>query len=393
VRVNRFDVAEIGRPVRTPQGFIRVPAFLTRAGVLEYKRADGSTVRELRHPDEVFRPDSLASLSAAPLTDLHPKEMVSPKNVRSLRVGHVGEAVRQDGHRVAATVTIEDEQVIAAVERGDRREISCGYACAIDATPGEWNGQHYDAVQRDIVYNHAALGPRNWGRAGSEVALRLDSGDAMTASALGAPPERRDDGLGDPSGGDAEMDNVTIRVDGLDVQLPKQWAQVVELAISKRDASLAERTKERDAAQGRLDALAKEHDELKTKLAAADDPKRLDAAVHARATLIEQARKVLPAEHKFDGQTPRQVHEAVLKQLDPKLDLAGKSDEYIAARFDHAVETAASSQPATRSTSLDRSRVVTTQSVSRIQPATARQDAAAYVPEWMKPLATSKDRH
>jgi len=157
-----------------------VPAYVTRAGVLEYKRADGTTVRELRHPDEVFRPASLESLSAAPLTDLHPKEMISPKNVRSLRVGHVGEAVRQDGHRVAATVTIEDEQIIALVERGERREISCGYACAIDATPGVWDGEHYDAVQRDIVYNHAALGPRNWGRAGSEVALRLDSGDAMT---------------------------------------------------------------------------------------------------------------------------------------------------------------------------------------------------------------------
>jgi hypothetical protein len=376
-----------------------VPAFLTRAGVLEYRRADGTTVRELRHPDEVFRPDSLASLSAAPLTDLHPKEMVSPKNVRSLRVGHVGEAVRQDGHRVAASVTVEDEQTIALVERGDRREISCGYACAVDPTPGQWNGEHYDAVQRDIVYNHAALGPRNWGRAGSEVALRLDSGDAMTACAFGAPPERRDDGLSDPPGGVSTMTTMstepqsTIRVDGLDVQMSKQWAQVVELAISKRDASLLERTKERDAAQGRLDALTKEHDELKKKLTAAEDPTRLDAAVSARAALIEQARKVLPVEHKFDGQTPRQVHEAVLKKLDAKLDLASRSDEYVAARFDQVVESAPA-QPVGRSTSLDRSRSATTQSAPSTQHVTARQDAAAaYVPEWMKPLATSKDRH
>ena len=362
-----------------------MPAFLTRAGVLEYKRADGSTVRELRHPDEVFRPDSLASLSAAPITDLHPKEMVSPKNVRTLRVGHVGEAVRQDGHRVAATVTIEDEQVIAAVERGDRREISCGYACEVDPTPGEWNGQHYDAMQRSIIYNHAALGPRNWGRAGSEVALRLDAGDAMMATAFGAPPERRDDGPSDPPGGDSAMTTepqATIRVDELDVQVPKQWAQVIEIALKQRDDAL----KERDAAQGRADAAEK-------KLAAAEDPKRIDEAVTARTMLLEQARKVLPAEHKFDGQTPRQVHEAVLKKLDDKLDLTGKSDEYVQALFDHLPSTAPARASTGRNDALDRARSATTQSVSRIQPATGRQDAAAYTPEWMKPLATSKDRH
>ena len=375
--------------MRTPQGFLRVPAYVTRAGVLEYKRADGTTVRELRHPDEVFRPASLESLSAAPLTDLHPKEMVSPKNVRSLRVGHVGEAVRQDGHRVAATVTIEDEQMIALVERGERREISCGYACAIDATPGVWDGEHYDAVQRDIVYNHAALGPRNWGRAGSEVALRLDSGDAMTATAYGAPPERRDDGTTDLPGGDAQMDHVTIRVDELDVQVPKQWAQVIEKGLKQRDDALTERTKERDTAQGRADAAEKEVKDLKEKLAAADDPKRIDQAVTARTTLVEQARKVLPAEHKFDGQTPRQIHEAVLTKLDAKLDLKGKSDEYVSARFDHAIESAPAHASTGRNDALDRSRAATTSNGTQSTPA-ARRDP--FVPDWQKPLATSKDR-
>jgi hypothetical protein len=388
VRVNRFDVAEIGKPVRTPQGFLRVAAFLTRAGVFEYKRHDGSMARELRPPEEVFRADSLASLSAAPLTDLHPTEMVSPKNVRTLRVGHVGEAVRQDGNLVAASVTIEDEEVIARVERGDRREISCGYQCRLDVTAGDYNGQRYDAVQRDIVYNHAALGPRNWGRAGSEVALRLDSGDAMTASAFGAPPERRDDGPSDPPGEESEMDTVTMRVDGLDVQVPKVGAQVFEKALKERDDALAERIKERDSALGRADAAEKENKDLKAKLAAAEDPKRLDQAVSARSALLEQARKVLPAEHKFDGQTPRQIHEAVLKKLDDKLDLAGKSDEYVQARFDGAIASAPVQQGAPRNDALERSRAATTSNTSQSTSA-ARQDA--FVPEWQKPLSVSKD--
>ena len=37
----------------------------------------------------------------------------------------------------------------------------------------------YDAIQRGIVYNHAALGPSGWGRQGATVALKFDAGDAV----------------------------------------------------------------------------------------------------------------------------------------------------------------------------------------------------------------------
>src|SRR5262252_7976168 len=103
--VARFDVAALGKPERTSQGFLRVPAYVTRCGVLEYKRPDGTVVRELRPRDEVFKADSLATLSAAPVTDLHPTVMISPANVRELSVGHVGDHVKADGELVAAHVT------------------------------------------------------------------------------------------------------------------------------------------------------------------------------------------------------------------------------------------------------------------------------------------------
>jgi uncharacterized protein len=385
-RVNRFDVAEIGKPVRTPQGFLRVPAFLTRAGVLAYTRADGTVVRELRPPDEVFAPDSLASLAAAPLTDLHPTEMVSPKNVRQLRRGHVNEAVRRDGRMVAATVTVEDEDTIAKVERGDLREISCGYQCQIDPTPGEFEGERYDVVQRGIVYNHAALGPRNWGRAGSEVALRLDSGDAMAASTVEAPPERRGEDTGPRAGGET-VDLTNVRVDGLDIQVPKQWAQVVEKALKQRDDALGALTKERDTAQGKLDAANTALTESQKKLAELQDPKRLDGAVAARMSLLEQARRVLPATDKLDGLSTRQVHEAVLKKLDTALDLTGKSDDYVVARFDHAIATLGPAQP--RNDAFDRSREATG---PRHLPPAPLAAPAPYIPPWQQPLSVSKDR-
>lgn len=405
IRVSRFDVAEIGKPTRTPQGFLRVPAALTRTGVLTYRRADGTTVRELRPPEEVFREDSLSSLGYAPVTDLHPTEMVSPANVRKLAIGHVSAVVHKDGDLVAGTITIEDADAIKAVDEGKRREVSCGYNCRLDATPGTYNGERYDVVQRDIVYNHAALGPRGWGRAGSHVALRvdgkdddaaksgdvfrLDSGDAVNEDTFGAPSERGDAGEED------DMDLITMRVDGLDVQLPKQTGQVVEKAIKTREDSLTTVTRERDTLQGKFDAQVAELAETKKKLAEANDPKRLDEAVNARASLLEQAKRVLPADHKFDGLTTRQIQEAVIKRIDDKLDMAGKSDDYVTARFDGAIASHGAGSNSNRNDALDEARRRSVGSsgggggAGSNQP---RNDAAAPLrAAWQQPLAVTKD--
>lgn len=399
--VSRFDVAEIGKAVRTPQGFLRMQAYLTRVGVFAYTRADGTTVRELRPADEVFRQESLATLSSAPVTDLHPAEMVSPTNVKKLRVGHVGEAVRKDGQLVAAHITVEDAEIIAKVESGDRREISCGYRCRIDATPGTHNGEAYDVVQRDIVYNHAALGPRNWGRAGKDVCLRVDSkeepaqgeehvfrldaADAVSATTHSAPSEREDK--------DDDMDMTTIRVDGIEVQVAKQGAPIIERELTKRTDAAADAKKALDTLQGKFDALSAEHDKLKKTHAEATDPKRLDAAVSERAALLEQARRVLPAEQKLDGLSPRQVHEAVLKKLDEKADFAGKSDEYVLARFDAAIAAMPADGGAgdKRTDALDRFRSDTTPKGNGGGGEHKRQDSAPQLAEWQRPLAYSKD--
>lgn len=403
-RVSRFDVAEIGKPTRTPQGFLRVPAYLTRVGVFAYKRADGTTVREFRPAEEVFREDSLATLSSAPVTDLHPTEMVSPTNVRKLRVGHVGEAVRKDGRFVSAPVIVEDADVISKVDKRERCEISLGYKCRIDATPGVHEGEAYDVVQRDIVYNHAALGPKNWGRAGADVRLRVDSNDqpdqgdeqvfrldasdAVSAETHGAPSERNNE--------DDDMDMTAIRVDGIEVQVSKQGAPIIEREIKQRTDAAVEAKKALDTLQGKFDAQSAELTKVKEQLKEATDPKRLDTAVNERAALLEQARRVLPAEHKFDGQSPRQVHEAVLKKLDDKADFTGKSDEYVLARFDAAITALPADggkSAGQRADALDNLRHGTAPSGggNNNSQSQQRQDSASQVAEWQKPLSYSKD--
>jgi hypothetical protein len=63
---------------------------------------------------------------------------------------------------------------------------------------------------------------------------------------------------------------------------------------------------------------------------------RLDAAHTERLELLAQARELLPWTT-FDELSNRQIHEAVLHKLDQKLDLTGRSDEYVCGRFDSAM--------------------------------------------------------
>lgn len=185
----RLDFAPITGAKLTSTGALRIEAALGRVGVCVYRPPGAPERRELRPPDEVFRADSMATLAGAIVTDLHPprdEAWMTPASWRKHAVGWVGDNVRQDGKLLRGTVTVQDAEMIALVRDGKRREVSPGYICRnIDPTPGRWDGKDYgphvttgepyDFVQRDIVYNSVGIGPRGWGRQGSEVALRLDS--------------------------------------------------------------------------------------------------------------------------------------------------------------------------------------------------------------------------
>ncbi len=355
-RAVRFDIGSLGRAETTPQGFLRVPGNVTRVGVLSYARADGSTFRELRHPDEVFRGDSLRSLGFAPVTDRHPAELVSPRNVRDLQVGIVTNA-RQDTRFVRSDLIVQDQRMIEKVQRGDARELSAGYTCRIDATPGEFQGERYDGIQRGIEYNHVALGPRDWGRAGPQVALHVDGMDDALRSALGV--ERFDAELatllalhpeavlplsqndaGRQPGKEPPVDTKTIRIDGIDYKVDASAAPHIEGYISKLASALGVETKRADTAEGKLGATTAELGATKTKLDAATKPETIQTAVRSRVALEASARKVLGPEAKLDGKLDREIKVEVLKSKDEKFDAKDRSDAYIDGRFDIIVETA-----------------------------------------------------
>ena len=384
--VSRYDVAVLGNAEKTSQGFLRMPAHLTRAGILEYRRADGTTIRELRPAAEVFAPQSLATLRAAPLTDLHPTEMISPANVRKLSIGIVSEDVRADGELVAAAVTVQEADAIAAVERGERREISCGYRCRIDATPGTFRGQKYDQVQRDIVYNHVALGPRNWGRAGRDIALRidaaegeaqpdatvfrLDAADALSISTpLTAAGKQR-----------ARMDMTTIDLDGAHVEVPREVAPKILQALSVRTDALGEVVIERDERDEKIKTLEDRIDQLEAALREA--PAKIEAAARERSAVIERVKPVLGDDAtRMDGMSVRDMQVAFIAKINPAFVAKDRTDDQISTAFD----ALASVEPrADGPGSIGAARAT----IAPVRQPVTRTDSK-WVPEWRKPLSYS----
>jgi len=178
----RTDRSILGAVQRTPQGGIRVPATVTRSGVLTYLQPDGSKRREYRPASEVFSVEHLASLRGAPVTDLHPGSgRVDSKTWRSLSVGHAGETPAQEGDHVLTDLYIQDSGSIDLIESGERSEVSLGYDTDLVLGKGvSPEGEEYDATQTNLRVNHVALVPK--GRAGS-ARLRLDGDEEISECA------------------------------------------------------------------------------------------------------------------------------------------------------------------------------------------------------------------
>ena len=178
--VSRVDLrsGKVSSVRRTPQGGLIARTTLTRTGVFPYKMPDGSVRREFRPADEVLSPRALASFKNAPVTIDHPGR-VHPGNWREHVRGHVADAPTVDNEHAVGDIVLQDGKAINDVEDDKLSEVSCGYDCAIDPTPGTWNGQPYDVVQRNHTINHVAIGPKGWGRMGPTVKMHLDSGAAV----------------------------------------------------------------------------------------------------------------------------------------------------------------------------------------------------------------------
>lgn len=351
---------------RTSIGGFRIPARIARTGVLVYRNPDGTTRRELRLEEEVFKADSLATLADVPVIDIkHHTRLHDPKSWKEVTLGHVS-SVRRDGKFIASELVVQDQETLDGIDNGERTEISCGYRCHLDMTPGVYEGEQYDCVQRNIRYNHAALCPPNRGRAGPEVGLRLDDNSGPAWGVANLTEE-----------GDTTM-TIKIRLDGKEYEVGSQshldaiehghTANIAKLK-SEADARLAQvkldAKTEVDALKVKLDTLEGERDGLAAKI------EKFNADAKASKEADDKKKKEDDEAFNFKKKARRKLERMALRffadedededKLDAKLDsmsdrdlmlhcigksvknfdaksVEGKSDDYVAARFDSIVE-------------------------------------------------------
>lgn len=329
--MKRLDyVGALGSVERTPQGGLRVPAAVTRAGVLRYKDSSGREWGELRPPEEVFSEDSLATLRGAPVTDLHPDEMVTPATHKTLAVGHVHDSIAVEDPLVMATLTVADAGELALVESGDRKEVSCGYTCEVDPTPGVYQGEAYDGIQRCIRYNHVGLGPVGWGRGGPQVSLRMD-GAAVQVPRVA--PTR------------SSMKSLKIR--GREYKLDADGeVMAAQDAVTAAETEAASNAAELGAVKTALMEALKTVAALEAKIAAAEAAEAgpvtedkvpeavADSIAQKRIALCEKARRVLGPEVKFDGKSSDAIRREVVLKAVPTMKLDGLSADVILGMFE-----------------------------------------------------------
>lgn len=389
----RCDAVVLKEPIESAAGFLRIPARLTRVGVFSYVNSDGSVTKEFRPPDEVFSKDSLDSLRMVPVTRGHPIDGkgVYPARARAVARGSVGDKIDHDEQFVEATLGVFDADLIAAIKRGDEREVSCGYLRVFDPTPGVYQGETYDGVQRQIRYNHVAIVTK--GRAGPDVALRMDAdwdeayiNNLPDSAFLYVEPGDKDgEGKTVPrskrhfpyknSAGVVDLPhvrNALARIPQSDVS-----ASIKEEAMAKARKALEAQQgdnmsvrvkvgeKEFDCSQELADALnaqtaATQRSDAAQALSSAvaradaaeaqvkqlrDDAARIPELVKARVALERTASAIVAIE-KMDSLTDRQIKETVIAKSFPELTCDKRDDAYVDGLFAAASQQKSSASSA-----------------------------------------------
>jgi hypothetical protein len=322
-------------------GSLLADARIARTGIQLYHgsevgKPDMAAVRVYRPGSEVFHADTMKSAAHRPVTNDHPRELVSADNWKSVAVGVTGDEIQGEGIYIRVPLMVSDGPTVRQIQEG-KRELSAGYTCELDWTAGKTpGGEAYDAVQRNIKINHVAI--VDSGRAGKEVRI---GDDAFKWGASPVSTPLADERI-------PAMDLRTVLVDGLQVQTTDAGAQ----AIAKLQGDLtASAAKIASLTADHSTAIAAKDTELAKKDATIDDLKKkvvdgaaLDALVAARSELVSTA-KAIAKDVKVEGLSDADIRRATVVAKLGEAAVKDKAAAYIDARFDILAEDAKKAAP------------------------------------------------
>ena len=123
----------------------------------------------LRPEEELSKEETLDSFKLIPIVDDHTmlgtKEGMQPAEEKGVH-GTIGTDTYYKDGVIYGDLKIFSETLKEEIENG-KKELSMGYFCDYELADGEYNGQPYQAIQRNIKANHIALVQE--GRMGADV--------------------------------------------------------------------------------------------------------------------------------------------------------------------------------------------------------------------------------
>lgn len=395
--VKRLDSIRLDRndsTYFTDEGYLVDHPILTSCGIFEYTNPDGSVRRELRLPEYVFDEESLKTYKGKPVIITHDAGVVDKSNVDREQVGTILSEGTRDGEDVRAEIIIHDTD---AMKKSGLKELSLGYNLVLLEEPGVWNGEHYDAIQTQIVINHLAIVAS--ARAGEQARLNIDSseknllrggkkmkikntrridGESLTPEELEQAikeykakraeeaVDSEEEVVEDVNSDDESQEEEAVSADEDDTQegsTPEDIAQLVKDRKDRRDNEpqdedakkvIAEQNDDIDMLLAALEKLIAEtkanadsqaeeesmDDEEENKDSSEDESKSLNA--DSADKIVRQRLAICRIGDKLnmdglENMSIKQAKRAIISKVLPAMRVDGKSESYIDAMYDLAV--------------------------------------------------------
>lgn len=206
---------------------------ISKEGVFEYSGAqigltgeDATRIFKVYRPaSELADPECIESFKLLPFVDEHAmlgsEELgLTPAERKGIQ-GFIGEQVHFDPPYLRGNIKILSESAKRLINEG-KRELSPGYRCVYELTPGVFEGQNYDAVQRRIRGNHLALVQE--GRTGPDVAVLDKMTFTIDAKELAAMADEN------TAAGGSELDQIKSLIEQLKPLIASQQEAQTMLA-------------------------------------------------------------------------------------------------------------------------------------------------------------------
>jgi len=381
-RVQRVMSSEPIEVVRYDEktGILTAKVRMIKMTVLPYMDAAGEVVYEYKPAKEFATPAFMGGIPGRPVADLHPQSKSGSvtffdmsdeqRALYTKGVLHTNpELFYVDGDVIVGIESIFDRDLIASLLDGEKVEVSAGVLAKVEERSGVFDGKAYTKVQTRPVFDHLAHVPR--GRCGpdcralisiSDGAEEVSEESVLNAGGNNMPETKKptdplriqvNDSLYMSFSVDGSQTPPTAKevaafqaaIDLLRTDAAQVPALQAKLDTAEREK--AEMKTKMDAADGRADGkddevktLTKTVETLQAKVDAAEkgEQAKMDSAIDDRLEMVELAREVVGDEYDFHGKDAQAIRVDVLKKLNPEVKLEGRSDDYVIARFDAAVD-------------------------------------------------------